>query len=268
MSYAAVEVSTSDGQPIELYVFQQALKTWYYTTGPDVITRTGIDYEPATITRSAISQSNETSGSAISLTFPRDHDFARQFLGFAPDLVTTLTIFRGHATDTSAEFLVFWKGRVISGTGNGPTIDLACESVFTSLQRTGLRARYQRQCRHALYSPSCTLNMDTYKVTGVVQSVNTGLVTCTQAAALPNGWFTGGILRLASGATRFIISHSGAQLQLSRPFAEDIGGQTIDIFPGCDHLKSTCISKFNNLLNFGGFPYIPSINPFGGTSIM
>ena len=71
-----------------------------------------------------------------------------------------------------------------------------------------------------------------------------------------------------SGAMRFIVNHVGATLYLSRPFVEDISGQVIDIFPGCDHLRTTCAGKFANGDNFGGFPYIPNINPFGGTAIV
>jgi uncharacterized phage protein (TIGR02218 family) len=267
VSYFGFDTSTSNGQPIELYVFQQATQTWYYTSGKDIVTRLGVEHEPAAITRSSISQSNEVSGSSISLGFPRNHEFAVQFLGFSPDLVTTLTIYRGHATDTDNEYQVYWKGRVISCSASGSDLTLECESVFTSLRRTGLRASYQRTCRHTLYSESCTVNMNSYMVSGLVQSTTSNVVVCTQAGAFASGWFTGGMIRLPSGAMRFITNHTGSSLTLSRPFNESIGGTTIEIFPGCDHLKATCVSKYNNVLNFGGFPYTPNHNPFGGTSI-
>lgn len=34
-------------------------------------------------------------------------------------------------------------------------------------------------------------------------------------------------------------------------------GDTFDAFVGCDKLLNTCINKFDNIFNFGGFPYIP-----------
>jgi hypothetical protein len=41
-----------------------------------------------------------------------------------------------------------------------------------------------------------------------------------------------------------------------------------EIAPGCDLRRDTCAGRFNNLLNFGGFPDIPGRNPFGGTGII
>jgi uncharacterized phage protein (TIGR02218 family) len=34
-------------------------------------------------------------------------------------------------------------------------------------------------------------------------------------------------------------------------------GDTFTIYPGCDKTQATCASKFSNLANFGGFPYVP-----------
>jgi hypothetical protein len=34
-------------------------------------------------------------------------------------------------------------------------------------------------------------------------------------------------------------------------------GDTFTIYYGCDHTPGTCQSKFNNLANFRGFPYVP-----------
>jgi hypothetical protein len=31
---------------------------------------------------------------------------------------------------------------------------------------------------------------------------------------------------------------------------------------GCDHSVSTCAARFGNLANYGGFPFIPTKNPF------
>ena len=44
-------------------------------------------------------------------------------------------------------------------------------------------------------------------------------------------------------------------------------GDDVIAYAGCDKLNSTCHTKFNNIVNFGGFPFIPSDNPFTGTII-
>ena len=46
------------------------------------------------------------------------------------------------------------------------------------------------------------------------------------------------------------------------------GSAAVEIAPGCDLRRATCAGRFNNLLNFGGFPDIPGRNPFGGGSII
>lgn len=46
----------------------------------------------------------------------------------------------------------------------------------------------------------------------------------------------------------------------------DVGTKLI-LYAGCDKLNTTCSTKFNNILNFGGFPFIPQDNPFTGTII-
>jgi uncharacterized phage protein (TIGR02218 family) len=47
-------------------------------------------------------------------------------------------------------------------------------------------------------------------------------------------------------------------IELFLPMPFDIGGgDTFDIQAGCDKSVATCLSKFNNVINFRGFPYIP-----------
>jgi len=71
-----------------------------------------------------------------------------------------------------------------------------------------------------------------------------------------------------TGVRRSIVAHSGANLTLTRPVPEFAVGSQIRLYPGCDHTKGTCNTKFNNLDNFGGFPWIPIRNPFDGNSIL
>lgn len=70
---------------------------------------------------------------------------------------------------------------------------------------------------------------------------------------------------------RLILSQSGDDLQLLLPFPDSILGSTVVILAGCDHTVTTCDSKFNtpsdpqsNVVNFGGFPFVPTKNPFEG----
>jgi uncharacterized phage protein (TIGR02218 family) len=159
---------------------------------------------------------------------------------------------------------------------------LTCESVFSTLRRAGVRAKYQRLCRHALYGRGCGLDIAISWLTGTVTAVSGNAVTIPEAAGQPDGWFRGGVLRFGT-QLGFITGHAGALLTLSRPMPElaaaiaapDIDPDTgdplpvfVDLAPGCDLRAATCAAKFGNLPNFGGFPDIPGRNPFGGGSIV
>ncbi|UYD21608.1 FAD/FMN-containing dehydrogenase [Pseudomonas phage phiH1] len=268
MTYSSYETSLEAGTPVELYEFVQGIQRWSYISGADSIVRLGQVYTPMPVTRDRIKQSSDIFKDSLKLSFPRDDAFASQFLGFAPEDVTTVTVLRGHVGDPDEQFIVYWKGRVVGAKAAGNKVDVECESVFTSIKRPGLRARFEYGCRHALYLRGCGVNRELYKLEGAVLSIAGGLTVAVAGAALqPAGYYTGGMLVAPSGASRFLVNHTGDQVTMARPLAELVGGMTVAIYPGCDHLKSTCKDKFNNLPNFGGFPYIPTRNPFDGSSI-
>jgi hypothetical protein len=80
------------------------------------------------------------------------------------------------------------------------------------------------------------------------------------------------MIETASGDLRYIIDHSGTQLTLIVPLSdltEDVndssGDALVALYPGCDHTRETCKDKFDNLANYGGFPWIPSKNPFANS---
>ncbi|MEW6169845.1 MAG: phage BR0599 family protein [Pseudomonadota bacterium] len=64
-----------------------------------------------------------------------------------------------------------------------------------------------------------------------------------------------------------IVAHSADSITLAAVPPGLSVGATVVLYPGCDHTLSTCESKFGNSANFGGFPFIPTKNPFGGSPI-
>lgn len=283
MSYADFEIAVQSGQPVELYEFVQGATTWRYASQDRDVDWGGHTWSAAQIGRSEVEQTDEMARNALTLKLPRGNALATQFIGQAPDQVTTLTLRRGHLADPDQEFTVYWKGRIAGASVTGAEVELACESIFTSLRRAGLRARYQIPCRHVLYGRGCEVVQADYAWASPA-SVDGTLVVAAAAAAKPDGWFTGGLIVAPDGAARFIIAHVGSSLTMLRGFASlqaltdnagygrnygnDYGGVPVTLYPGCDHAKATCHDKFANLPNYGGFPYIPSRNPLDGRSIV
>ncbi|AAP96358.1 hypothetical protein HD_1576 [[Haemophilus] ducreyi 35000HP] len=44
-------------------------------------------------------------------------------------------------------------------------------------------------------------------------------------------------------------------------------GTQIKVYPGCDGRASTCLKKFNNMLNYGGIPHMPNKSPYDGSRV-
>jgi uncharacterized phage protein (TIGR02218 family) len=288
MTYAAIEASPAEGRPYYLYQFVEGVQIWRFTSRAAAWTSAGtggteITWEPAAVAHGDVVQTSEIERGRLELTWPLSHPFARRFLAPMGNTPVTLTIFRGHE-QVLGETVAHWKGRVMGAEVEGPRIHLSCESLFSTLRRAGVRAKYQRLCRHALYGRGCGLEIGQFWLTGTVTAASSGAlaVTIPEAAALADGWFRGGVLRFGD-ELGFITAHSGPSLTLSRPMpalavalaTPEIDPGTgaplplrADLAPGCDLRAATCAAKFGNLPSFGGFPEIPGRNPFGGGSIV
>jgi uncharacterized phage protein (TIGR02218 family) len=243
---------------------------WTMTAGPDVEYNSEI-YEETPIKRNGIEQKNEISKATLEVSIPIDHPIALNLLTTYTEEVMTITIF----TKIDAVYETSWKGRLASIKPADESLTLNFESVFTSLRRPGLRARFQRSCRHALYGRGCGLDFADHAVPATITSITGTTLVVPEAALQASGYYTGGMIAAADGALSYIISHTGSSLVLQRvsysilsEFAITGSGTPVNLYPGCDHARSTCIGKFNNLLNYGGFDWIPNKNPMGGSSII
>lgn len=81
-----------------------------------------------------------------------------------------------------------------------------------------------------------------------------------------NNWFTRGLITWLSGANAgraaevklHAKSSSGVTIELWQRPSEDMGeGDTFRITAGCNKQFSTCRTKFDNTVNFRGFPHVP-----------
>lgn len=78
------------------------------------------------------------------------------------------------------------------------------------------------------------------------------VTTATATAALANG-----------GIRRSIGSSSGTSVTLRTPILKQLPvGTRVSLYAGCTKLVDSCENKFKNYANFGGFPDIPTKNPF------
>lgn len=263
-------------RPKELYRFVEGSNVWTVTSSDVAEVYDGETYIPITIGRSEAESKNELSRANVQVSVDLDNDMGRRWMRGILDEVVSLTVLSKDGNDVS----VVWKGRLSSVRPEDVQISLVFESIFTSLRRPGLRARYQRSCPHVLYGRGCNLDKNDWATSGAVSNAQSTTVIVPAAALRPDGYYTAGMIEAPDGSLRFIVQHTGSTLVLIRQldnlnesfansgYGLNYGGIVARVFPGCDRTKEICQSKFNNLPNHGGFPFIPLRNPFDGSSIV
>lgn len=134
-------------------------------------------------------------------------------------------------------------------------------------QRTG--RSYQRYCDADLGDSRCKIDLTsvTYKGTGTVSLFDdTRTLVATGLSSYVTDWFTLGKLTFTSGLNDGLSyevkahskSGSNATIELwARPSFDISVTDTFEIFAGCKKDLGTCKDKFNNVVNFQGFPFIP-----------
>lgn len=272
MSFSTYEASLANGQPVELYEFR------YGPGAGDIIRLTSADeditvgtdtYTSISIERDSFSEDGDPDdGDTLNLVLPHDSPLADLYRVQPPETTVTAKIRAMHRHDPAQQITAVWSGRVVGVAWEYPEMKVGCERISTSLKRTGVRARYQRQCRHVHYGSGCRLNRVDWEASGEVLAMPTVTqLQVAEAAGFADGYFTGGFIDV-DGTMRLIIGHAGDLLTLSRQLLGLSVGDTVKAYPGCDRSAATCDAKFANIDNYGGFDFIPGKGPFEGSSLV
>lgn len=146
-------------------------------------------------------------------------------------------------------------------------IKLTVHSRLKLLNTSFPRNYFLPQDNNALFSAASGLTASTYAVAGTVTSTG-GSPTLTNFSTnltKADGWFSLGYLVWTSGANQGLTSlvkwyaqaNGATVIVYPLPVAPAVG-DTFTAYPGYDRTQSTCQTKFNNLANFRGFPYVPT----------
>lgn len=277
MTFATYEESRESGNPIQLFKFvygSEAAEYFAYTDHTEEKTVSAITYSPVDIARDAIESNGTLDKSAIKISTDISTGLAELFRVYPPSSVVVLTIFAGHIGDADDEFLAIWVGRIVSAARKGSTLEMTGEPVSTSLRRPGLRRPYMYGCPHELYGPHCLADKPSKTVASTVDSIDGATVT------LAAGWegafaaekFLHGMLEWTNpgGSTnrRTILRVSGDVLSLSGLPTDLAATDAVDVVLGCNHKPfaesgGDCQGLHDNILNYGGDPFIPATNPIG-----
>lgn len=274
MTYEAVDTSEEDGQPVWLYHFVQGALELRYCNQPVDVVQAGETWTGIAVDHSENTQSGDVSKEQVTIGLPVTEAFALAYVSDAQDAVTSVTIWRGHATDPDEEFRVAWQGEVTSGELDSGRVKLQCVSVWAGMRRSGLRLKMEKTCVNTLYGRGCWLNKADFAHAATLTAMSGIVLTVPDAAGFADGFFRAGRVA-ALGIERFVIAHVGNQLTLMRPFGAAVfellaaaGSLAVTVYPGCDRTRETCKNVFGNLDNQLAFEWIPARNPMGGTSVL
>lgn len=273
MSFSTIETSVDSGRPLELMLVSYLTNHWSFTTSEEPVIHDGRTYIPLPMQRTEIAPTGDVSKSSITIKVPQDCPVGELFRVQPPSGVVTVTLFAKHVDDV--EVKTIWKGRIVNVEWEQPWLSLTSENVFSSLRRLGLRRKYSVQCLLPLYSVGeslCNANKDSFKETHTVAAISGSTISCPTIVRAA-GYFAGGYMTWIHATKGYLeqrmITESDASgnLVIPSPPPGLVAGAEINIYPGCDHSLSTCHAKFNNSENFGGTPFIPQKNPFGGSTM-
>lgn len=162
--------------------------------------------------------------------------------------------------------VVLFRGVVGEIDMTTSTAILTINDYRYNFQQQMPRNLYMATCRHRLYDARCTLSSANFSATGAASSQSTrGTVVASSALPVPggSGTFALGTVTMLGGPcqgfSRLVAAWDGAAtLSLMNPFPYAPNpGDGFVVTAGCDKTTATC-TLFNNLANYGGFPYIPA----------
>ncbi len=284
---AFVDFETTDGSPIELITFRNGAIEENRSNTIAPVQIGAKTFNPLAYERSSPSQSKDTDDNNIILKVPQGFPIINLY-GSGPltSFVTLVTIERFHNDDPAQELQVFWKGQVVSVDRAGDEVQILLQPITRGAEITPPDT-YSALCNSFLFqSPGCGLPRDQWRFVATLTSqsadglelVFSGLRA--QASILdaaqggPTGpltsdeldrYWQGGYIATGGGESRSIVegnvSSDPDRVRIDLPFRDFNVGDGASVYAGCPLTLAICHKKFNNAINFQGYPYIPEIDP-------
>lgn len=266
--YDTLEDSTQDAEPFELYKFSSGTEEWRFTTTESTINYLGQDYIPEIVSREAIVANSEDQSNSVVVTVPRDNAFADLFIGATAPLPVALAIFRNQRGNLASETVTIFLGQVSNLEVDGSLAKLTCTSLESEFTNPIGRVHVQLTCPWMLYDHQCGVDPAGFTHTGTLSAITGPQITVTGTPTIdPDATFYVNGIAVFNGARRFIIAQSGSAgtytVTLMVPFTPaPLVGAPITLIAGCDRTINICRTRFNDVLRFGGFPFMPGRSPW------
>lgn len=242
------------------------------TSGETPVWHEGDEYQPAQVRHGRITASGTLDQSEVELRTPRTNPLFDVFRVYPPERPVRLVIFRGERDDPDGDFRAVWRGRILNFGVSGLEATYTCEPGITSIRRPGLRRTYQYGCPHVLYGPHCRADKAAASTPATVAALEGSVVTLESgwAAADPVKYLKGLLEWDNEGDTlsRTILQVLDAdRLLLAGTLPGLSVGDSVTAALGCNRRVDDCRELHDNILNYGGQPWISKIDPLGPRNI-
>jgi len=266
VTFLAFENSVESSQPLELYEFTIGGTVYRYTSAEDTFTFNSLPYSPVAMYRDKTVAGREERSSNLTIYLPASDPFSLLYTTIVPGRKASLVVKRLQRLDTpTPQSVIIFEGTVqnVSFEQQLRVAKVTAVPLVAANGRHIPRFSYQGLCNHVLYDARCKINALSFKTTGTVSAVSFNVITVPGLNVHPDGYYDGGFVEAGAGTDdRLILHHAGNNLTLLLPFPFGLVGSSVDCYAGCAHDPATCDFKFANVVNYGGFFFIPTQNPF------
>jgi uncharacterized phage protein (TIGR02218 family) len=251
----------STRKPLELYKIWSGSTYWYYTNGDVAVTYDGHSYEPAPIKRQSVSYDSTLDVTNLKIEFATITDPAVQYIAQNPIAITWIEVSRLFRDQDPYEKSVIFIGQIKKVAFKGLSALGDCVGFEHFLKVPVPAFRYQITCNHQVFDAKCQLVAATWKVSAqVTLDATKTILSSATFASYAGSYFTGGLVSF-EGESRTVVANSSGTITLGFKMLNLEDNDVIDVYPGCNGRVTTCRDKFNNIVNFLGFPFIPDENP-------
>lgn len=182
--------------------------------------------------------------------------------------VSRLILCKTAWNDNSGGTIKSFTGRIADIVQKRDEVVFTIKALSDFLNMNFPKNVYQAACLHTLYDTGCTLLKANFLSASSISIVHDRSLMESATLTQASGYFELGKIDFTSGVNNGVernikaysyISGTSQQFVLNYPLLNLPSiGDTFNIYAGCDKTKNTCNTKFNNLVNFRGFPFIPT----------
>jgi uncharacterized phage protein (TIGR02218 family) len=247
---------------MEIYTLKVTNSTiMRYTSGPNDIDYddgNGVQhYKAIPITRKEFTY--DLTADKYEITAPLSEQFFLD-LGIR-DFVTSIDV---NIRDTTTG-IVLYSGNLESSKHDYKkgTVVLKCSQRYSELSGEVPKKTFAKRCSYNVGDRDCQVDMVAKGVNLVDFTISGPYITSDSLKNLPANYLHNGYVVANTGEAIWITGFNGSvgAVMLITRFYDDSKVTSMSAYPGCDKSFAICGSRFNNQVNFGGYPHIPDRNP-------